>query len=99
MLLSCSLSAALRAPSRSEPRASPTASAPTTSLPPAAMLPSPHRTLRLPFQTGSCRAAHHYPASRRAPTPTHTCLGRFLCDRLVGKHANPDLAAALDEPR
>src|SRR6266566_892713 len=36
---------------------------------------------------------------RRALALTHTGFGRLLRHRLVGKHANPDLAAALHETR
>src|SRR5262249_2246845 len=39
------------------------------------------------------------PVIRRAFALSHTGFGRLLGDRLVGKQANLDLAAALDETR
>jgi hypothetical protein len=39
------------------------------------------------------------PVIERSFAGTHTNFGRLLGDRLIGKQANPDLAAALDETR
>src|SRR5581483_2687237 len=44
------------------------------------------------------RLHHRDPVVGRPLTLAHTGLGRFLGHRLVGKNADPDLAAALDEP-
>src|SRR6185295_16135591 len=42
------------------------------------------------------RLNYRHPVFRRALAFAHTRFRRLLRDRLVGKHANPDLAAALD---
>src|SRR5579862_9568882 len=42
---------------------------------------------------------YRHPLLRRAFALTHTSFSRFLGNRLVGKQANPNLAAAFDETR
>src|SRR5580704_1219719 len=51
------------------------------------------------FKKNLARPDHAHPLFRRALAFTHTGFSRFLGDRLVRKHSNPNLAAALDRTR
>src|SRR5262245_13698347 len=69
------------------------------------LVPSePHRflrdLLRNAFHLVDDLARSHYgdPTLGRPLALAHARLGRLLRDRLVREHADPDLAAALDEP-
>src|SRR5207237_8949319 len=51
----------------------------------------------LPLVADPAHLHHRMPLLDVPLAVAHARLGRFLGDRLVGEHADPDLAAALDE--